>query len=102
MPTVDPVYVDQDVQVRITTTNDSGGAANPSSVRFKIKSPTGTQTIFNSGDTAVTVIEAGKVFACTFDVNVHGKWNVRGEALDGTAAVVGVDQFSFWVNESNQ
>lgn len=102
MTTVDPIYVDQDVQARITATDPDGAAANPTSVRFKIKSPSGTQTIYNTGDSAVTVVEAGKIFACRFDVNLPGKWSVRGEALDGTGAVVGVDQFSFWVNESNQ
>lgn len=102
MTTVDPVYVDQDVQARITTTDADGAAANPSSVRFLVKNPLGVQTTYISGNPAVTVVEAGKIFACQFDVNLPGKWNVRGEALNGSGAVVGVDQFSFWVNETNQ
>lgn len=99
---VDPIYQGQDVQAQMTCIDASGAAANPTSVRFKIRDPQGTTTTYNSGDPAVTVIEAGKVFGCRFDTAFAGKYRVRTESLDGAGAVVGVDQFEFWVNATNQ
>jgi hypothetical protein len=97
---VDPIYVGQDVQVRMTTLDPDGNAAGTASVRFKVKSPTGVTTTYQSGESNVTEITAGTLYGCRFDVDTGGKWFVRCEALDGTSAVVGVDEFSFLVNQS--
>lgn len=97
---IDPIYVGQDVQARMTVKDPDGAVGNPASVRFKVKSPNGTVTIYQSGDPEVVVITAGSIYGCNFDVDQNGKWTVRSEALNGASAVVGVDEFSFWVNQS--
>jgi hypothetical protein len=98
---VDPIYIGQDVQTRMTTVDGSGSPANPSSVRFHVKKPSGVITIYNTGDPNVTELVVGQTYGCTFDLDQTGKWNVRCEALNGSSVVVGVDQFSFWVNQTN-
>lgn len=96
MTRINPIYVGQNVQVRITCTDVDGAAANPTTVRFTVTDPDANEEVYNTGDPEVTTITAQTVFACTFDVPTEGLWRVKAESL-ASAVVIGVDRISFYV-----
>lgn len=87
------VYVGQDVVYALTCTDPSGNPADPVGVRFKVKNPSGTVSIYTYGvDDEVQETTAGEVFTLTFDSSTAGRWYVRGEILDADDIVVGVSE----------
>ena len=85
------VWIGQDTTCRLTAVDEDGAPANPSGVRFKVKSPSGTVSTYTYGTSAQVVeVTAGKVYEVTFDASISGRWNVRGELLDVSSNVVAV------------
>lgn len=96
------IYIGQDARYRLTALNDAGGAANPAGVRFRVKDPDGTVTVYTLGSSsAVAETTAGQVYTLTFDAGIAGKWTVRAETLNVGGNVVGVDEASLLVIASN-
>jgi len=93
------IFIGQDARYRLTTVDEQGEPANPSDVRFKVKSPNGTVATYSAPDVAEVI--AGKVFEVVFDASSSGKWNIRAEALDENGNVVGVDEDTLIVVASN-
>jgi len=96
------IYVGQDARYRLTALNDVGGAANPSGVRFRVKDPDGSVTVYTLGSSsAVAETTPGQVYTLTFDAGIAGKWSVRAETINVGGNVVGVDEASLLVIASS-
>lgn len=95
------VYVGQDIRVTLTALDPDGATANPAGVRFKVKAPGGTTTTYTLGvDSQVTEVTSGRVYALTIDVPTNGRYLIRGETLNGSSAVVAVDEMVVIVAKS--
>lgn len=94
-------YVDQDIKVTLTAVDDAGAPANPLGVRFLLKRPGQAVATFVLGtDSEVSEEVSGSGYAFVFDANTSGRYNVRGETLDGSGNAVGVVETAILVNKS--
>lgn len=95
------VIVGQDVRIVLVATKPDGTAANPNSVRFKLKNPTGTVTTHTLGaNDSVQQVTAGTEYTFTFDAAQRGRYIVRAEVLDSQGAVFGASEMTVLVNPS--
>lgn len=84
-------YIGQDVTILMEVTTTDGSPGNPTTVRFRVKPPTGTVTEYDLGDTGTGTVETGKEYSLSFDLTLPGAYKVRAEALVGSD-VVGVNE----------
>lgn len=95
------LFVGQDVALTISTLDEAGNAANPASVQFKVKSPTGTVTTYVVGtDAEATIVAVGASYRLVFDAGEPGAWHVRSETLDADSNVIGVDEVTIIIAQS--
>lgn len=81
-------FVGQDVSITLTARLTDGSPADPTTVKFKVRTPAGLVTTYELGvDDNVSEITEGLTYQCIVDLATAGVWRVRGEAILNSNAV---------------
>lgn len=84
---MEDTYVGAARKVKATFTNASGAFTDPTTVKFAVLTPSGSETIYTFGvDAAVERLSVG-VFELSIDVNEAGEWWVKTKSTNPQTAL---------------
>lgn len=86
-------HLGQSVKLTVAFTNSSGVAADPTTVRCKVREPDGTATTYTYGtDAALTKTGTG-AYQLIVDADQSGMWTYRWEGETDTTTPADEEQF---------